>query len=158
MKLTVCGSIAFYAEMEALKVQLEALDHEVLIPLLRDEVPEAEGDRKIYFGKYIEEKGGIDAFPPSHRLWDLKENAIRDHYEKIEWADAVVIANYEKRGIRGYIGGNTLIEIGVAFYLKKPIYILNPISSELSYKQEIYGMKPILLEGNLSAINDKVLV
>ncbi len=57
-----------------------------------------------------------------------------------------------KRGVNGYIGGNTLIEIGVAFYLKKKIYILNPVSSELSYKQEIMGMKPVMLNNNFSLI------
>ena len=152
MKLTVCGSIAFYSEMEALKTTLEAQGHEVMIPLLANEAPEAQGDRKIYFGKYIEDNGGMDAFPPDHVLWDRKQNAINDHFRKIEWADAVVIANYEKRGIEGYIGGNTLIEIGVAFYLKKPIYILNPISSTLTYRQEIYGMKPVLLNGDVERI------
>ncbi len=152
MKITVCGSIAFYKEMEELKDVLKAKGHEVLIPLLRNEIPEMGGDRKIYFSKYVEENGGMDSFPPDHPLWDIKESAIRDHYEKIEWADVIVVANHEKRGIQGYVGGNTLIEIGVAFFLKKPIYILNPVSSELSYKQEILGMKPILLNGNLDLI------
>jgi len=153
MKITICGSIAFYQEMEQLKAALEANGHEVFIPLLSNEAPvEMGGGKKIYFGKYIEENGGIDAFPPDHKLWDLKEKAIRDHYEKIEWCDAIVVANHEKRGTPGYIGGNTLIEIGVAFYLKKPIYILNPVSSELSYKQEIYGMKPIFLNGDITIL------
>ncbi|OGZ44016.1 MAG: hypothetical protein A3J55_01120 [Candidatus Ryanbacteria bacterium RIFCSPHIGHO2_02_FULL_45_17b] len=152
MKITVCGSIAFYKEMEELKSALEAKGHEVRIPLLRNEIPEMGGDRKIYFAKYIEDKGGVDAFPVGHTLWDMKESAIRDHYEKIEWGDAIVVANHEKRGVAGYIGGNTLIEIGVAFFLKKPIYILNPVSSELSYKQEILGMKPIFLGGDLDLI------
>jgi len=154
MKITVCGSIAFYEEMEKIKTALEEKGHEVFIPLLSNEAPaEMGGGKKIYFGKYIEDNGGIDAFPPSHELWNLKEKAIRDHYDKIEWCDAVFISNHEKRGIEGYIGGNTLIEIGVAFFLKKPIYILNPISSELSYKQEIYAMKPILLNGNIDLIS-----
>jgi len=149
MKITICGSIAFYNEMGQLRDNLVAMDHEVLIPLLKNEVW---GDKKIYFGKYIEDNGGLDAFPPTHELWNLKEGAIRDHYERIGWCDAVVISNHDKRGIQGYIGGNTLMEIGVAFYLKKPIYILNPVSSELSYKQEIYGMKPVLLNGDLNLI------
>lgn len=154
MKITICGSIAFYEEMEKIKTALEEKGHEVFIPLLSNEAPaEMGGGKKIYFGKYIEDNGGMDAFPPEHKLWDLKEKAIRDHYDKIEWCDAVLISNHEKRGIEGYIGGNTLIEIGVAFFLKKPIYILNPISSELSYKQEIYAMKPILLNGNINLIS-----
>ena len=153
MRITVCGSIAFYQEMEALKTSLEAMGHEVYIPLLSDEAPaEMGGGRTIYFGEYIETHGGIDAFPPDNKIWNLKTKAIGDHYRKIEWCDAIVVANHEKRGIAGYIGGNTLIEIGVAFYLHKPIYILNSISSELSYKQEIYGMKPILLDGDLEKI------
>lgn len=154
MKITICGSIVFYQDMEKLKEALEAHGHEVFIPLLSNEAPvEMGGGKKINFGKYVEDNGGIDSFPPSHKLWDLKENAIRDHYDKIKWCDAIIVSNHEKNDIKGYVGGNTLIEIGVAFFLKKQIYILNPVSSELSYKQEIYGMKPILLNGDLSLIN-----
>lgn len=154
MKITICGSIAFYSEMEKIKEALEVNGHEVFIPLLNNEAPvEMGGGKTIYFGKYVEDNGGIDAFPPDHELWNLKENAIRDHYEKIEWCDAIIISNHEKKGIEGYIGGNTLIEMGVAFFLKKPIYILNPVSSELSYKQEIYGMKPTFLNGDVSTIS-----
>ena len=153
MKITICGSIAFYSEMEKLKETLTVIGHEVLIPFLNNEAPkEMGGGKKIYFGKYIEDSGGTDAFPAGHELWDLKEKAIGDHYEKIENSEAILVANYEKRGVAGYIGGNTLIEIGLAFYLRKPIYILNPISSELSYKQEILGMKPIFLNGDVNII------
>jgi hypothetical protein len=154
MKITICGSITFYQEMEQLKETLEAKGHEIFIPLLSNEAPaEMGGGKKINFGKYIEENGGVDDFPPNNELWDLKEKAMRDHFDKIEWCDAIIVSNHEKKGITGYIGGNTLIEIGVAFFLKKQIYILNPISSELSYKQEIYGMKPVLLNGNINLIN-----
>ena len=153
MKITICGSIGFYKEMESARDQLIKLGHEVKIPELALEVPKEFGaGKKVYFGKFIEENGGIDAFPVGHKIWNLKEGAIRDHYEKIEWADAILVINEEKRSIKGYVGGNTLIEIGVAFYLKKHIYILNPVSSELSYKQEILGMKPVLLNGDLSKL------
>jgi hypothetical protein len=152
MKITICGSIAFYTEMEAAAAALREQGHEVLIPLLRNEIPEMGGDRKIYFGKYIEDNGGVDAFPAGHALWDLKASAIRDHFEKIEWCDAILVTNYEKRGVPGYVGGNTLIEIGLAFYLNKKIYILSDISSSLSYKQEILGMKPVMLDGDLARI------
>lgn len=139
--------------MEEIRNQLSALAHEVKIPELAEEVPpKFGGGRKVYFGQYIEENGGMDAFHVGHEIWDMKESAIRDHYKKIDWADAILVINHEKRGICGYVGGNTLIEIGVAFYSKKPIYILNQISSELSYKQEILGMKPVMLDGKLELI------
>ena len=149
MKVTVCGSIAFYKEMESLRDMLMERGHEVKIPELTSEVPdEFGGGKKFYSSRYVEEHGGIDAFPVGHKLWDLKEGAIRDHYEKIDWADAILVVNEAKRGIGGYIGGNTLIEMGVAFYLKKKIYILYPVSAELSYKQEVLAMKPTFLNGN----------
>lgn len=153
MKITICGSIGFYREMEEARDKLIALGYEVKIPELDQETPpEFGGDKKVYFGKYIEDNGGTDAFPAGHIIWNYKEGAIRDHYNKIDWGDAILVINHDKRGITGYIGGNTLIEIGVAFYLKKKIYILNPVSSDLSYKQEILGMKPKLLNGNLSLL------
>src|SRR3989344_530652 len=151
MKITICGSIGFYKEMEELRDKLLSQGYEVKIPQLSLEAPEEfGGGQKVYFGKYIEDNGGIEAFSPQHKIWDLKENAIKDHYKKIDWCDAVFIVNCEKRGIEGYVGGNTLIEIGVAFYLNKKIFILNQISSELSYKQEIYGMKPLIINGDLN--------
>ncbi len=153
MKVTICGSIGFYSEMESVRDELVKRGHEVKIPELALEVPhEFGGGKKVYFGQHIEQNGGIDAFPADHEIWSLKESAIRDHYEKIDWCDAILVINQEKRGIQGYIGGNTLIEIGVAFYLRRKIYIQNPVSSELTYKQEIMGMKPTMLDGDLSKI------
>ena len=153
MKITICGSIGFYKEMESVRDELLKHGHEVKIPELALEVPEEfGGGKKIYFGQYIEENGGIEAFPAEHSIWNLKEGAINDHYEKIDWCNGILVINHEKKGISGYVGGNTLIEMGVAFYLRKKIYILNSVSSELSYKQEIMGMKPVVLNNNLSLI------
>lgn len=153
MKITICGSIGFYKEMESARDELIKYGHEVKIPELALEVPqEFGGGKKVYFGQFIEQHGGIDAFPAGHAIWDLKESAINDHYKKIDWCEAILVINHEKRGIQGYIGGNTLIEIGVAFYLKKKIYIQNSVSSELSYKQEIMGMKPVMLDGDVSKV------
>jgi hypothetical protein len=61
------------------------------------------------------------------------------------------VLNHEKNGIVGYIGGNTLIEMGVAFYLGKKIYLYDPIP-EMSYTEEILGMKPTVIDGDLSRI------
>ena len=145
--------MGFYKEMESVRDDLAKHGHAVKIPELALEVPqEFGGGKKVYFGQYIEENGGIDAFPAEHEIWNLKEKAINDHYEKIDWCDGILVVNHEKRGMDGYVGGNTLIEIGVAFYLKKKIYIVNPVSSELSYKQEIMGMKPVIINGDLSVI------
>jgi hypothetical protein len=153
MKITICGSMAFYPEMESLRDELSNT-HEVLIPELTREAPETfGGGKKIYFGEYIEKNGGIDTFAQEHEIWNLKQDAIVDHFEKIKGGDAILVANYPKNKIEGYIGGNTLIEMGVAFFLNKPIYILHPVSSKLSYKVEILGMKPVILNGDVKDLN-----
>src|SRR3989338_6232875 len=105
--------------------QLLKLGHVVKIPELALEVPQEFGSgKKVYFGKYIEEKGGMDAFPVGHKIWNLKEGAIRDHYEKIDWADAILVVNQEKRGIEVFLGENNIFKIGFSFYLKNPFFFL----------------------------------
>ncbi len=138
--------MTFYNEMLSLKKELELVGNEVIIPSLALEVP---GEDK-YFGQYMEENGGIDAFPVEDHIWELKKEAIIDHFSKIEESDAILVANFDKKGISGYVGGNTLMEIGLAFYLKKKIFILNDVSSEISYKQEIMGIRPTILKGDLN--------
>ena len=58
MKITICGSIAFYEEMEKIKKDLENIGHNVMIPLLPVEVPKEFGaGKKVYFGKFVEDNG-----------------------------------------------------------------------------------------------------
>ncbi len=79
----------------------------------------------------------------------IKNDVIRDYYYKILENDAVLIVNPELNGIKGYIGGNTLMEIGFAHVLNKPIYCLYQIPN-LSYTPEIVAMQPKVLNGSLS--------
>jgi hypothetical protein len=41
--------------------------------------------------------------------------------------------------------------MGVAFYLNKPIYLLNPVP-EISYKEEILAMFPMVVNDDLTKI------
>ena len=51
MKITICGSIGFYQEMEAMRDKLSQRGHEVKIPELALEVSEEMGGgKKIHFG------------------------------------------------------------------------------------------------------------
>ena len=42
----------------------------------------------------------------------------------MQGADAVLVLNYDKKGIKNYIGGNTLMEIGFAHVLNQKIFLL----------------------------------
>jgi len=81
-----------------------------------------------------------------------EQDAIREHWGNIEKSDKVLILNYEKHGIPGYIGGNSFLEMGFAYILRRPIYLLHPIPKMPHYETEIIAMKPIVLDGDLESI------
>jgi len=85
---------------------------------------------------------------------DYKRKAYltRKHFQEVEKGDLVLVLNYTKNKKDGYIGGAVLNEMAVAFYLKKPIFILNPIDETSSFKEEILGMFPTIINGDLSKI------
>ncbi len=146
MKITLCGSIAFIKEMQDAKIRLEAAGHEIKMPPL--EVPDEKGTM-IPVKEYWDARKATAT--TTGWLWDRKEETMRNHFEKVLWADAILVLNYSKNSIENYIGGNVLLEMGLAFHSRKPIYLLNPIP-EILYKEEILGMKPIVISGNLELI------
>lgn len=120
-------------------------------------------DRKVALCKDLCDLN-IDAFPPEEEersvsLYDfdesevaqLKNRYIKAHLEKIKISDGVLIANYSKKGITGYVGANTLMEMAFAFALEKPIFVLKEPGSQ-PWKEEFLGMETIVINGNLAKI------
>lgn len=146
MKITLCGSIAFYEEMTGLKNRLEKLGYKVQLPPAK--VPGKDGKMIPVAEYYKMRKTAPDS---DEWVWKRRAEVIEDHNQKIAWADAVLVVNFAKNSIENYIGGNTFLEMGVAFWLKKKIYLLNSIP-EISYREEILGMKPVVINGDLNLI------
>lgn len=76
----------------------------------------------------------------------------KHHFNKIVKGDSVLVLNYEKNGKPGYIGGAVLAEMAIGLHFNKPIYVLNPVDETVHYKEEILGMKPVILNGKLELI------
>lgn len=57
----------------------------------------------------------------------IKQNLIREHFKLIHGSDAILVCNKERNG---YIGANTLIEIGHAFSNNKQIFLEHPTDIE----------------------------
>jgi len=146
MNITICGSIAFYDKMLDIKKKLEQLDYQVKLPPF--EVKDENGNMISVKEYYSKRKAEINN---ASWIWDRKEEAMRLHFQKVEWCDAVLILNYDKNDIPNYIGVNTLLEMGLAFHLNKKLFLLNEIP-EISYKEEILGMKPIIINNDLTKI------
>jgi hypothetical protein len=118
--------------------------------------------------KQLQEKGYTVLVPKSIELMDtigyihptideakvaakIQHDFIKEHFRKIEKSDVILVLNYDKKGIKNYIGGNTFLEIGLAYWLGKKIYLLNPIP-DMDYLTELHAMQPVILNGHLDAI------
>lgn len=133
--------------LEARKA-LEDLKHEIKMP--PEYVDDGKGGEIFVKDRYREYKEIVD---DESVIWKTREEAMRNHNEKIVWSDAILVLNLDKNDIAGYIGANTLMEMGLAFHLKKPIYLLNQIP-DISYREEILGMHPIVINGDFSKMQN----
>ncbi|MDP2685065.1 MAG: hypothetical protein Q8P20_08595, partial [bacterium] len=82
----------------------------------------------------------------------FNEDAMREYYDLMPGADALLILNYDKNGVKNYIGGNTFMEMCWAYGMRKKIYLLNQIPSIPYYQTEIHAMKPIIINNDLNKI------
>jgi hypothetical protein len=146
MKITLCASIAFIDEMAKIKTELKKMGHEIKMPPL--EISNKDGKMISVKEYYAIRKAATDS---ETWVWQEKERRIRGHFDKIAWSDAILVLNYDKNNVSGYIGGNTFLEIGIAFYLGKKIFLLNQIP-DMPYKEEILAMMPVVINDDLTLI------
>jgi hypothetical protein len=81
----------------------------------------------------------------------IKTEMIRRHLERIEKSDAILVVNETAKGIENYIGANSFLEMGFAFALAKPIFLLNSVPQQPN-RDELLGLSPTELKGNLDLI------
>ena len=135
MTIAICASLKAHQKILNVRDQLKKLKFKVIMPW---------GTERLEVGDWHLKT--LSVYKNKHKSW-----AVTNHFNKIKQADAVLVVNQTKNAVKNYIGGNTLMEIGFAYYLKKPIYLLNPIP-KLSYTEEIKAVQPVILNGNLSQI------
>ncbi len=139
MKITICGSLKFIKEMDAVKNALEKEGHAVLLPLSAET-----GQSKEWWNQL--------KFENINKFASLKGERMKGHFDKIKSSDAILVLNYDKNNKKNYIGPNTLIEMGVAFDNNKKIFILNELTRDDLNYEELISMSPICLNGNLKNI------
>ena len=139
MKITICGSIQFSEKMKEAADELIKMGHQVELPLTTKRILNGE----LTLEEFSQEKEKAER--------KIKDDVIRKYYDIIKNSEAILVVNMEKKNIPGYIGGNTLLEMGFAYVLNKRIYLLNEIP-EMAYTDEIVAMQPVVISGNLSLI------
>ena len=137
MKIVICASMSAAKKVMEVTSVLEKQGHELVIPRNME--------------KYAVGTLNMENQHESTQN-KIEGDLIRAYFEKIKNCDAVLTVNENKNEIANYIGGNTFLEMGFAHILNKKNYILNGIP-EISYKDEIIAMQPIVLNGDLAKIN-----
>lgn len=141
MKITLCGSIRFADKIIENYNKLKDLGHE---PMVHEEMFNiADGSAKKI----------LEGVAKDHSQVKREYDFIKWWHNCIKRGDAILVCNYDKNGIKDYVGGNTLMEIGFAHVNDKKIYILNPIPENVSYVDEIKAMVNVVLDGDLTRIN-----
>ena len=135
MRIVICGSTKFAKEIKETKESLVEKGHEIIVPRFTNDW----ANGKIIKGVEDEAKRKKDY------------NLICSYFKRIKESNAILVLNYKKDNIAGYIGGSTFLEIGFAHVLNKKIYVLNPLP-KMSYLDEMKTMDPIILNGNLDLI------
>lgn len=144
MRIAVCGSMIFSQEMLDAKKVLESKGYEVALP---DGVAEYIADPSLT-GKLKDTSRAEDA------KRKIERDLIKRHYKEIKASDAILVINKEKKGIKGYIGGNSFLEMGFAHVLDKKIFTMYDLSSTQEHiYQELVAMQPVVLNGDINKIN-----
>src|SRR3989344_4262346 len=133
--IAICCSASFYRQALDVQVELRKRGFRVLIPLIANTM-KRNGDFNIETYKTWH-KDAAD--------YTKKAKLMKAHFKKVIQSDAILVLNYEKNEMHGYIGGNGLMEMALAFHYKKPIYVLNPVLETSPIYEEILGMSPIFL-------------
>lgn len=135
MKIFICASKHLYHRIPEIKEKLEKAGHIVMPPNSYDE-PFKEEDMK-------------KASKEEHIKW--KQSMMKLHEPKIKANDAILVLNFEKHGIKNYIGGATFMEIIKAWELEKKIFLYNEIPDNI-FKDELIAINPTIINGNLNLI------
>jgi len=142
MRIAICGSLDFTHEIKEISEKLKKLGHETVLPKTSELI--LKGKESLEKIKKMKESGEI------HKKMK-KLGILKYYFEKIKGSDAVLVLNLDKNKVKGYIGGNTFLEMGFAHVLGKKIFLLNEIP-KMPYMEEIKAMEPIVLNGKLEGI------
>jgi hypothetical protein len=137
MKIVLGGSCVFAKELFNIKKELEDEGHSVLVT---DDLHE-----------YVEKPSIKRDFDEEVKI-SKKYDIIKSFFKKIEQSDALLIGNFTKNNIKGYLGPNVLMDLGLAYYLNKKIYLLNDVDRSQSCAVEMAIIDAIILNGDLNKI------
>lgn len=140
MKIMIIGSMKFAEDMVKIKKQLDELGHNASIPVGTE--------------PHLTDKEFVDNLHDNLEFC-IAHDIMRKNFEEVSKNEAVLVLNYKRNGVEGYIGISALLEMGVAHYLKKKIFLMQhtPNYKDARWAHEVAIMQPKVIEGDLTKIS-----
>lgn len=142
--ITICSSASFYREVLEIEEALKGMGYKVKVPSTARKMKKNNDFNVAKYKTWFKNK----------KDYKKKTKLMKEHFRKVLEADAILVVNNTKNNIAGYIGGNLLMEMALAFQNRKPIYILNHIEEVHPFIEEILGLNPIFLDSDISKIRE----
>jgi len=129
LKILIHASLDFKQAMIEAKNYIEKnSEHQVILPELTryQDIRDVQGDDETFT--------------------KIKNRLTKENFQNVKNCDVLLILNYSHRGVENYIGGNSFMEMVVAFFLKKPIYLLHDIPDNMTFTEEIKSLYPHVVQ------------
>ena len=111
------------------------------------------------FKVYLPETDETNTESQSGNIEELKlkkRQYINNHLQNIKASNLLLIANFEKKSIPGYIGASTLMEAAFGYSLAIPVILLN-YPGEQNCQLEILSVASNILAGDISEFTSKIV-
>lgn len=138
--IVICASASLYEKIIPIENDLKKLGYKVVIPITARRMK-----RKNDFTLNKSWTKNPNDYYKKRKLMNL-------HFKEILKGDLILVANFDKKENKHYIGGNVLMEMTIAYYFKKPIFLLFEPDPDSILNEEIIGVAPKILNGDLSKI------
>lgn len=137
MKITICGSMSFAEEMKDIAFRLETRGHTAILP---NDVDDHIKDKNL--------KHKDDTSITTEKLMFL----TKDHMNKIDNSDAILVLNYDKKGIKNYLGSSAFVETTYALANNKKIFFFNEIPDMPYISDDLKAFNITVINSDLDKI------
>lgn len=140
MTIFISSSMTFTEKILEVKRQLEEKGFTVLVPLETEDLAKDVSSIESF---KVDLEGGKET------------DILKKNFDEVAKADALLTLNLDKRGIKGYIGPSALMEMGLAYYLGKKLFLWQEVPhwDEVPWGYEVRLMQPTIIHKDLSHIH-----
>jgi uncharacterized protein (DUF2249 family) len=140
--IVICSSAAFYKHVNEIADELRKIGFNAEVPVTAERMKRENNYDVAHIKTWYER-------PEDAKL---KHNLAMGHFDKIAKGDGILIVNDDKPEKPKYIGPNATMEWGLAYYLKKPVFLMYGLDKKHNHYEEMIGMTTAVLDGDLNKI------